>query len=228
VSGVRKDYLGLRPLRIERLVVAAGEFVAVAGLDAAAGEVLTHLVTGASLPDQGEVRLFGRSTASVSSADDWVRWLDRIGLVSERAVSLGALTVEQNLAMAFTLEIDPVPEAIRARIAALASEVGIAPAALSGAMGEATPELSARARLARAAALEPWLLLLEHPTASLPRAVVPALAKTLGAMSRKRQVAVLAVSGDAEIHRVADRVLDLQAATGRLRERFRLSRWLRD
>ena len=53
ISGVTRNYQGLRPLRIARLVVAAGERVSIAGLDAPAAELLMNLITGATLPDQG-------------------------------------------------------------------------------------------------------------------------------------------------------------------------------
>ena len=57
ITGVRKSYGGLRPLRIQSLAIAAGERVAMTGLDAAAAEMMVNLVTGASLPDEGEIRV---------------------------------------------------------------------------------------------------------------------------------------------------------------------------
>ena len=53
LSGVAKSYGGLRPLRIQQLTVAAGEHVALIGLDQPATEVFINLVTGASLPRTG-------------------------------------------------------------------------------------------------------------------------------------------------------------------------------
>ena len=66
LDGVTKQYGALRPLRVEHLVVAAGEQVALLGFDQPAAEVLINLITGASLPDTGLVRVFGRSTAGIS------------------------------------------------------------------------------------------------------------------------------------------------------------------
>ena len=63
-----KDYRGLRPLRIQELRVAAAEHVALVGLDQPMAEVFVNLVTGASLPDHGDVRVFGRSTSPSSTA----------------------------------------------------------------------------------------------------------------------------------------------------------------
>ncbi len=89
--------------------MARGERVALAGIDAGGAEVMLNLVTGASLPDEGEVRVFGRRTADVSDGDEWLASLDCFGIVSERAVLLEGATLTQNLALPFTLEIDPVP-----------------------------------------------------------------------------------------------------------------------
>ena len=72
--GVVKQYGALRPLRMAALEVSRGAIVAVTGLDAAAAETFVNLATGATLPDEGEVRVFGRSTAAVSDADEWLTW----------------------------------------------------------------------------------------------------------------------------------------------------------
>ena len=100
-----------------------GECVAVSGFDAGAAEVLVNLVTGASLPDEGEVRVLGQLTADISGGDDWLASLDRFGIVSPRGVLLEGATIEQNLALPLTLSIDPVPPEIAVRVAHLALQV---------------------------------------------------------------------------------------------------------
>ena len=103
IVDLRKAYAGLRPLRLQRLSIAAAERVAVLGLDAAAAEVLVNLVTGAALPDAGDIRVLGQSTADITDGEAWLGTLDRFGVVSERAVMLEGATLAQNLAMPFTL-----------------------------------------------------------------------------------------------------------------------------
>src|SRR4051794_33049780 len=125
LTRVRKAYGALRPLRIEALTIAAGERVALAGLDAPAAEVMVNLVTGASLPDGGDVRVFGRLTSDVADGDEWLTSLDRFGIVSERAVLLEGASLAQNLALPFTLDIDPVSPETLARVTQLAKECGI-------------------------------------------------------------------------------------------------------
>ena len=87
--------------------------------------MLVNLVTGASLPDEGEVRVLGQLTADIAGGDDWLASLDRFGIVSPRGVLLEGATIEQNLAMPLTLQIDPVPPEIAVRVARLAQQVGI-------------------------------------------------------------------------------------------------------
>src|SRR5206468_8505523 len=120
-----------------------------------------NLVTGATLPDAGTVSLFGRPTTAISDSADWLAVVDRFGIVSPRAVLLDALTVIQNLAMPFTLEIDPPADDIRDRAVALAAEVGLAEAAWSRPVGDLDAAARARIQLARALALDPAVLLLE-------------------------------------------------------------------
>ena len=123
LSDISKEYQGLRPLRIERLVVGHAESVAIVGLDRVTAEVFVNLVTGATLPDRGEVMLFGRATSAIADSADWLTVVDRFGIVSERAVLLDGLSVIQNLSMPFTLEIEPPPDEVRVRAEELAREV---------------------------------------------------------------------------------------------------------
>ena len=78
-------------------------------------EVLVNLITGAQLPDSGEVRIFGRPTTSITGVDDWVAELDRFGLISERAVLVDRFTALQNLALPLSLEIEHPPPALQLR-----------------------------------------------------------------------------------------------------------------
>ena len=125
IAALIKDYHGLRPLRIERLTLAAGDQVALLGFDEPAAEMMTTLVTGAALPDQGTIHVLGTATAAIEDSDAWLKLVDRIGIVSERAVLLSALSVIQNLSIPFTLEIEPPPDAIKEQAAMLAREVGL-------------------------------------------------------------------------------------------------------
>lgn len=217
MSGIVKNYHALRPLRIRQLAVAAAERVAVSGLDAGAAELLVNLVTGASLPDEGEVRVLGQRTADLAGGDEWLAWLDRFGIVSERAVMLEGSTLEQNLALPYTLEIDPVPADVKARVGTLAGECGIEPPWLTEPAAQLPPEIRGRAHLARAVALGPALLILEHPTARLAAPARVPFAADVARVCDARAVAALIITQDQEFATgAAHRTLTLDAATGEL------------
>jgi ABC-type transporter Mla maintaining outer membrane lipid asymmetry ATPase subunit MlaF len=229
LSDVSKDYRGLRPLRIASFRVAAGERVAILGLDETAAEVFISLVTGASLPDRGEVRLFGRSTAAIADSADWLSVVDRFGIVSSRAVLLDTLTVAQNLAMPFTLDVDPLAPDVRERTEALAEEVGLPDATRDRPVGELDASGRFRVRLGRALALDPAIVVIEHPTAELSGQDVAAVAARCRDVALARKTATITLTADRDFgERVANRVLALQPATGRLSGAGWLSRLRRD
>jgi ABC-type transporter Mla maintaining outer membrane lipid asymmetry ATPase subunit MlaF len=219
VRGVSKNYGGLRPLRLAALTVHPGDRAAITGLDAPAAEVLVNLLTGASLPDEGEIRLFGRATAAISDADDWLATLDRIGMLSPRAMLADEFTVEQGIAMTFTLSLDPIPPGVAADVERLAQEAGLGGADLHTRLAGATPLVKARCRLARALATSPAVLVLEHANALVSEGA-DAWGREIAALARGRGMALLALTADERFaNAVAWTVFALDAATGQLKAR---------
>lgn len=225
---VSKDYHALRPLRILELAVAATDRIAILGVDQPAAEMFVNLVTGAMLPDAGDIAMFGRASASIQNSDEWLALVDRFGIVSDRAVLLEQLTIAQNLAMPFTLDIDPPDDDVRVRAAALAIEVGVPEAMWPRPVAEADALDHARVRLGRALALDPAILLLEHASASLDRTAAAAFARDARRAAETRGIALIALTADEAFARaVAPRILRLEQATGRLRDESRRSGWFR-
>ena len=228
ISGVIKDYRGLRPLRVQELEVDAGEHVAVVGLDLPAAEIFVNLVTGATLPDQGQIRLRGRSTSSVSDAAAWLEFVDRFGIVSERAVLLDAMSALQNLAMPFSIDIEPLGGELLERARTLARVVGLRDEDWERRVGDLDGPARLRVRLGRALALDPDVVLLEHPSAGLARGDVESIGREVRTRIERRRAAglegtaSLTLTADPDFaHAVAARVLLLDAASGRLRPRRR-------
>lgn len=220
LSDVVKDYRGLRPLRVRQLAVQARDSVALVGLDQAMAEVFVNLITGATLPDRGEVRVFGRPTSAITDSADWLAVVDRFGIVSARAVLLPGLSLIQNLSMPFTLEIEPPADDVRARAVELAGEVGLPESSWSRPVSELGPADRARVRLARALAHNPAVLLLEHASAEIPHQDVPSLGAWIRTLAERRGVAIVAATSDQDFAAaVASRVLTLEPASGRLKDR---------
>lgn len=198
IRGLVKAHQALRPLRLRDFTVEAGRMVSLTGMDAAAAEMLVHLVTGAALPDEGEVVLFGTSTREIPDAEAWLRALDGLSLVSHRAVLVDALSVLQNVAMPLTLDLEPIDAAFRPAVEALAREAGIAESVWTLPLGQADPETTLRVRLARAVAPSPRLVIAEHPSAGLPRRAVARAARDLARVMQARGAALVTLTADAE------------------------------
>ena len=226
LTGVAKDYRALRPLRVQHLELREGEGIAVIGIDAAMSEVLVNLITGAQLPDSGEVKVFGRSTSSITAVDDWVADLDRFGLISDRAILVEQFTAGQNLALPLSLEIDDLPAAVRAEVRHLASETGLTSDELAMLTSSLPPAAQLRLRLGRALALQPRILIAEHPNATLSREEAPKFAADFARITATRNLASLVLTADSTFaNAVADRVLTLQPATGELKAMSGWRRW---
>jgi predicted ABC-type transport system involved in lysophospholipase L1 biosynthesis ATPase subunit len=216
LTGVSRNYGGLRPLRIAELRVAPGESVALLGFDQPTAETFVNLATGASLPDSGDVRLFGRLTRDINDSADWLATVDRFGIVGERAVLLDALTPIQNLAMPFTLDIEPPPDEIRRRAEALALEVGLADTTWTSPVAGLDAAGWLRVRFGRAIALDPAIVLLEHASARLERHEVATVGEQIRRIAAARGIALVALTADEAFAKAAgSRVLTLEAATGR-------------
>lgn len=215
LTGVVKDYKALRPLRVAALTVEPGDRVALSGFDRTGAEVFVDLVNGALLPDQGVVRIFGRSTAEITDGQEWLASLDAFGVITERAVLLSGSSLAQNLAIPLSLDIDPMPPELRRQVDALAAEVDLPAERLDRPLGDAPPIVRLQAHLAKAIALGPKVLLCEHPTASLDPADAKRFAETVRRVAEARGFALIALTEDgvfAEI--VATRAYRVNGATG--------------
>jgi predicted ABC-type transport system involved in lysophospholipase L1 biosynthesis ATPase subunit len=218
IKGLQKNYGALRPLRIRELIVVPGDIFSIGGIDAMAAEKLVHLVTGATLPDEGDVSLFGRNTRDIVDSAAWLSSLDGIGVVTARGILIGAFSVLQNVAMSLTLDVDPIDPRVIPQAGALARDVGIAQDAFDLPAGTMPPETQMRVHLARSLALGPKILIAEHPSASLPRPAVAAFGADLARVAQSRGIALVAITADDVLAKaVGGRRLELVPATGELR-----------
>jgi branched-chain amino acid transport system ATP-binding protein len=227
IQNVTKDYRGLRPLRVASLVVHEAERVAIAGFDRITAEIFVNMINGAILPDSGEVRTFGSPTSAIEHGDAWLEGLDRFGVVTERAVLLDGMSIAQNLALPFSLDIDPMTDEVRTRVEEIAREMAIDAAQLDRPAVQAAIATRMRIHLGRALVPGPRVLLMEHPTASLPREEVPAFARTVREAVASRHIALIALTEDTEFaDAIAETALKLNAGTGALSPARGWRRWL--
>lgn len=223
---VSKGYNALRPLRVQQFDLHEGQSVALLGVDATAAEVLVSVITGAALPDTGQVDVLGVPTASIQTSSEWLKFLEQFGLLSERSVIVEQLTVEQNLALPFTMEVDDLAPGVRNRVRQLAEELGLSDAELSASAAQLAEPTRLRVRLGRALALDPRILLVEHPNAMLSADDTPAFAADLSRIISARRLAALVITADRTFaSAVAADVLTLQPATGVLSRASGWRRW---
>lgn len=225
VRGVTKDYRGLRPLRLASLDLAHGETLALLGFDQAMAEVLVKLIMGASLPDTGEVIVFGQPTSSIANGDAWLAGLDTFALLGDRTLLVDALSAEQTIALPLSFDVDD--PGVRDTVRALAVEVALDADHLSRPVGGLAPLARARVRLARALASSPRILLGEHPSASLSADEAQMFAADVARVARRRALTSLVLTADRGFASAACAdVLTLQPATGALTSVVGWRRWL--
>jgi predicted ABC-type transport system involved in lysophospholipase L1 biosynthesis ATPase subunit len=219
LSALTKAYQALRPLRIADLAVQADDRIVLSGFDEGAAAMFVYLVTGAALPDEGTVRVAGRDTRDIATDTEWLASLDRFGIVTHRAVLLEELSVAANLALPLTLAVDPMAEHVRAEVVRGAAGVGLPEDRLGGPVSALSEADRVRLHLARAAAVGPSLIMLEHPTHRLGQAAESAaFGDVLKALSASRGFGWIAISEDEAFANAAGgNRLRLDPATGRIR-----------
>lgn len=225
---VTKDYRGLRPLRVARLELHAAQSLVLLGFDQVTAQVMVDLITGATVPDSGEVTVFGETTTAIPDDAAWLALLDRIGLVSERAVLVEQFSAEQNLLLPFTLDLESVSDVLRARVQQLGEEVGLTQRDMAAPAGGLPPLARLRIRLGRALATGPRVLLAEHPNAAVSGSDTAAFAADLSRIVASRKLAALVMTADSTFAAaVSEEVLTLQPSTGELKRASAWRRWFK-
>lgn len=227
IRDVERDYQGLRPLRVRSFELLEGQRVAILGMDRAPAEAFVNLVSGATLPDRGSIETLGRPTSSIATGDDWVSLLEKVGILSERSVLLGEMTVAQNLAMPFSLDIYELSADLRARVDALAWEVGLEEDVMGTPTAGTDALTRARVRLARAVAESPRLLLAEHPNALVDEGQARTFGEDIARVIAARRMAAVVLTANPTFARlVADSLMVHRPATGELTRASLWQRWM--
>jgi ABC-type lipoprotein export system ATPase subunit len=181
--------------------------------------VFLNLITGAAVADEGTVTVAGVDTRSIATDTEWLQSLDRFGIVTDRAVLVGQLSVASNIALPLTLAIDPLADEVRAQVEQLAADAGFPIPRLGDPAGSIDAPLRARVHLARAIATKPEVLLLEHPTSQFAgSAAAVDLGRTLARLADARSVGWVALTNDDAFARASGGArLSLDGATGKMR-----------
>ncbi|MBI4594359.1 MAG: ABC transporter ATP-binding protein, partial [Candidatus Rokubacteria bacterium] len=173
----------VRALRAFNLDVSEGEFVSILGVSGCGKSTLLKVAGDILRPTRGAIRIQGQRPEDL-------RRQGRIGFVFQEATLLPWLTVEKNVAFLRSLTDRPADPA---RVRDLVRLVGLdgfqtkRPFELSGGMQQ-------RAAIARALALDPYLLLMDEPFGALDEITRDRMAEELLKIWSASRVTVLFVT----------------------------------
>jgi putative ABC transport system ATP-binding protein len=200
--------LRVEAVRGVSLDVAPGTLLALVGPSGCGKSTLLNLVGALDRPTRGEVAAAGVSLAGLDD-DGLTRYRRRtVGIVFQFFNLLPSLTVAENVALPMRVDGRP-PAAVRARVAALLEQVGLAhraahrPAQLSG--GE-----QQRVAVARALANDPPILLGDEPTGNLDTRSAASLTRLLAGLARDGRRTVILATHSTEVAAAADRVVRMR------------------
>ncbi|PSQ39965.1 choline transporter [Halobacteriales archaeon SW_5_70_135] len=211
-EAVRADGLGLRTdgdwlVRAVDLTVEAGETLAVVGPSGAGKSTLLRLLNRIEEPTEGTVHVEGTDYRDVPPTE----LRARVGTVPQDA-ALRDGTVAENVGIGPRLRGESVS---RERVADLLSRVDLA-----GYGDRPVEELSGgeaqRVAIARTVMMDPDVLLLDEPTASLDSAAEREVERLLSdLLATGDRTAVLVTHDERQADRLADRVARLEDGTVR-------------
>jgi putative ABC transport system ATP-binding protein len=209
LRGVVKTYgegaVALRALSDIDLAIPRGELVVMLGPSGSGKTTLLNLVGGIEAPSEGEVVVAGRD---VSTLDENGRTEFRrrvVGFVFQFFNLIPTLTALENVELVAELDQGDGRQQAERMLdrVGLGDRLDSFPAQLSG--GE-----QQRVAVARALSGNPELLLGDEPTGALDLETGRTVLSLLGELNRESGQTVLLVTHNAEIARMADRVLRLR------------------
>ncbi len=205
LRGVTKRFRGKVVLQDLDLEIATGQTTVIVGESGSGKSVLLRLMNGLTLPDAGEVRLFGEDLARISERQR-TELRKRCTMVFQNYALIDSMTVFENIAF-------PVKNNSRMPLADVAKLVDdllvmlglpdareVLPASLSGGMKK-------RVALARAVITNPEVVLFDEPTTGLDPLMIEFVDNLIVQTRQAYAITSVIVSHDmASNRRLADRM----------------------
>lgn len=194
-SGLQFAYATGPVLQFPDVAVAQGAVMLLSGPSGSGKSTWLALMAALVKPHQGRLTVAGQDLVALSgrSADAWRARC--IGFLPQRLHLSAALTVQQNLELAFWAAGLPVDAQ---RVQSVLTQLGVGPFAprlpvqLSGGQAQ-------RVALARAVLMHPRLLLADEPTASLDDAAVFEAVQLLVQTARQQSATLVIATHDARV-----------------------------
>ena len=184
-----------------------GEMTALLGPSGSGKSTLLNILGGLDTPTAGHVWYHGQdmTAAGERRLTDFRR--NHVGFVFQFYNLIPSLTARENVAVVTEISADPMKPEAALEIVGLAGRLDHFPAQLSG--GE-----QQRVAIARAIAKNPAVLLCDEPTGALDSKTGVVVLEALERVNRELGTTTVLITHNADIARMADRVIRL--ADGRI------------
>jgi len=201
----RSDGVETPALRGVDLVVAPGEFVSIMGPSGCGKSTLLYLLGLLATPTTGTVIVDGLDTRGLGERERTRLRRRHIGFVFQRFNLLGALSAEENVALALRLRGRRPGSAPREMLRAVGLETKRRrrPSQLS--VGE-----QQRVAIARALATRPSVLLADEPTGNLDSEASDRVMDLIGRLHRETGLAVVLITHNPQVAARAERIIRMQ------------------
>ncbi len=220
-----KNVRGSPSFRINDLRIFQKETLGVFGLPGEQMEILMNLMTGVFYPEEGLIRIFGTNSRDLEE-ESWFQFFENFGIYNPEHLLEEEASVGENVAAPYRTSKESMEEPrLSASVLRLANLVGLTITDLSRLMGEASPALRIKTRMARALAHRPSVVLLCNPTEGLSFHLTEQLHDLIKRTRRKLKYTLVAMSSDIGLlEKIATRVIFLNPPEGTFVEN-RLRGW---
>jgi ribose transport system ATP-binding protein len=205
LSGISKYFSGVAALSDVSVEFYEGEVHAVLGENGAGKSTLMNIISGALQPDKGEIEIAGRRVSSMTP--EMAASLG-IAISFQRPAVLDDLSVLENLQVALPAAVfagKSTADVARAMLDTVGLKVPLR--ARSDTLTVAQKHLL---EIAKALAIEPKILILDEPTASLDQEATDMLFRRIREVVKKGTSAIYITHRLAEVRQIAQRVTVLR------------------
>ena len=205
-----EDHVVLRDINLE---IYPGETMVILGRSGSGKTVMTCMLVGLLVPDEGTITVAGADLAELKSDEDWRGLRLKTGYLFQASALYDSMSVGENVAFPMEQHTDWSREEIVKRVRDKLSQVGLEEA-INLSPGELSGGMMRRAALARSLALDPHLIIYDEPTAGLDPITVDGIGRLMRRLQQNLGVTSVVVSHDLRLtEHVADRVALLYEGT---------------
>jgi putative ABC transport system ATP-binding protein len=221
VTDLNKIYgsgaLAVHAVRDVSFSTEPGDFVAIVGPSGSGKTTLLAMIGGLLRPTSGSIRVEGEEISRLSGAERARYRRDRVGYVFQSNNLVLFLTARENLTIMYEIGPGSRREAT-SRADALLEEMDLTDRARALARQLSGGERQ-RVAIARALMRDPWLILVDEPTANLDSERGEQVIRSLIAEVKGRQKLGIMVTHDTRMAALADVILEMRDGQLTRRER---------